>query len=286
MNEAGARIAAPPRIGIKLSNSHTPDILKKIIDYKKDELAAVKRSIPVAELNARLADLPPAKGFEASLRRVDGDGRTAIIAEVKKGSPSKGVIREDFDPTSIAGIYAENGAACLSILTDGHFFLGSLRYLADIRKTVDIPLLRKDFIFDPYQIIEARAAGADAVLLIAAMLDLSMLRDFYSLAGELGLDVLLEVHDERELETALRIECPLIGINNRNLRTFVTDLATTERLLRIIPDDRFVVSESGINTRADVLRLHDAGAGAFLVGESMMREADIGAKLRELLGEV
>jgi indole-3-glycerol phosphate synthase len=272
------------RIGIKLLNSDTPDILKKIIDYKKDELAAVKGRVPAAELNARLADLPPAKGFETSLRKVDNDGRTAIIAEVKKGSPSKGIIREDFNPTAIAGIYAENGAACLSVLTDEHFFLGSLQYLADIRKTVDIPLLRKDFIFDPYQIVEARVAGADAILLIAAMLDLSMLRDFYSLARELGLDVLLEVHDERELETALRTDCSLIGINNRNLRTFVTDLGTTERLLGQIPDDRFVVAESGIHTRGDVLRLHDAGAGAFLIGESLMREADIGAKLRELLG--
>ncbi len=266
-------------------NSDTPDILKKIVDYKKDELAAIKGRVPAAELKARLADMPPAKGFGSSLRKMDNDGRTAIIAEVKKGSPSKGIIRKDFDPSAIAGIYSENGAACLSVLTDEHFFLGSLQYLADIRETVDIPLLRKDFIFDPYQIVEARVAGADAILLIAAMLELSMLSDFYAMARELDLDVLLEVHDERELETALRTECPLIGINNRNLRTFVTDLGTTERLLRQMPDDRFVVAESGINTRADVLRLHGAGAGAFLIGESMMREADIGAKLRELRGE-
>jgi indole-3-glycerol phosphate synthase len=265
--------------------SDTPDVLKKIIDYKKGELALAKGRVTVSELNSRLADLPSAKGFESSLRKVDGAGRTAIIAEVKKGSPSKGIIREDFNPTAIAGIYAENGAACLSVLTDEHFFLGSLLYLANIRKVVDVPLLRKDFIFDPYQIIEARVAGADAILLIAAMLELSMLKDFFSLARELGLDVLLEIHDERELETALRTDCHLIGINNRNLHTFVTDLGTTERLLRQMPDDRFVVAESGINSREDVLRLHDAGAGAFLVGESLMREADIGAKLRELLGE-
>lgn len=262
----------------------TPDILKKIIDYKKEELAAVKSGVPLAELKSRLADLPPAGGFEMALRRTDGAGRTAIIAEVKKGSPSKGVIREDFDPVDIAGIYAENGASCLSVLTDEHFFLGSLRYLSDIRKVVDIPLLRKDFIFDPYQIIEARAAGADAVLLIAAMLELPILREFHALAAELGLDVLLEVHDERELEAALGTECTLIGINNRSLHSFVTDLGTTERLVKLVPRGRFVVAESGIDTRADIVRLSRTGAGAFLIGESLMREPDIGAKLRELLG--
>ncbi len=262
----------------------TPDILKKIIEHKKEELAAVKSRVPLSELKACMADLPPVRGFEASLRKTDEAGRTAIIAEVKKGSPSKGVIRKDFDPVDIAGIYAENGAACLSVLTDEHFFLGNLRYLSDIRRVVDIPLLRKDFIFDSYQIMEARAAGADAILLIAAMLDISVLKDFYSLAGELDLDVLLEVHDERELEAALRTECSLIGINNRSLHTFVTDLGTTGRLIRLIPRERFVVAESGINTRADIVRLRQTGAGAFLIGESMMREPDIGAKLRELLG--
>lgn len=261
----------------------TPDILKKIIDYKKEELAAVRSRVPLAELKARLPDLPPVKGFEAALRKTVETGRTAIIAEVKKGSPSKGVIREDFDPVAIAGIYAENGAACLSVLTDEHFFLGNLRFLSDIRKVVQIPLLRKDFIFDPYQIVEARAAGADAILLIAAMLELPVLRDFSALAAELGLDVLLEVHDEQELESALRTDCALIGVNNRNLRTFATDLETTGRLIRLMPGERFVVAESGINSRADIDRLRGAGAGAFLIGESLMREPDIGAKLRELL---
>ncbi len=275
----------PLRIGIEFLMAGTPDILKKIIDYKREELAAVKTRFPVAELKARMADLPPVKGFQASLRKAGGDGRTAIVAEVKKGSPSKGVIRADFDPAKIAGIYEANGAACLSVLTDEHFFLGDLRYLSDIRRSVEIPLLRKDFIFDPYQIMEARAAGADAILLIAAMLDLSALKDFFSLARELDLDVLLEVHDERELETALQTECGLIGINNRNLRTFSTDLATTERLLTMVPRERLVVSESGINTRADIVRLRQSGAGAFLVGESLMREPDIGKKLRELRGE-
>jgi indole-3-glycerol phosphate synthase len=172
------------------------------------------------------------------------------------------------------------------VLTDERFFLGHLRYLGLIREQVRLPLLRKDFICDPYQIVEARCAGADAVLLIAAMLELEQLRDFAALARELGLDVLLEVHDEAELETALQTDCELIGINNRDLRTFVTDLATTERLLPLIPPGRFVVAESGIHNRADIQRLQTAGADAFLIGESLMREADIEAKLRELLGNL
>ena len=261
----------------------TPDILNKIIAYKKGELAAIKARVPLAELEARIPDLPPTRGFLRGLRNAHDKGGTAVIAEVKKGSPSKGVIRSDFDPVVVADTYAANGAACLSVLTDEHFFLGSLKYLAEIRKRVAIPLLRKDFIFDPYQVIEARAAGADAVLLIAAMLDLSGLKEFSTLAHELGLDVLLEVHDEKEVETALRTDCRLIGINNRNLNTFETDLGTTERLLRLIPEDRFTVSESGINTRNDIVRLQNAGAKSFLIGESLMREADIGKKLRELL---
>lgn len=265
--------------------SGTPDILQRIVDYKKGELASARSRIPLADLKARCADAHPVRGFRESLVRVDEAGRTAVIAEVKKGSPSKGIIRADFDPVAIAGIYEKNGAACLSVLTDEHFFLGRLDYLARIRGAVNIPLLRKDFIFDDYQIWEARAAGADAVLLIAAMLDLSRLREFVAIARELSLDVLLEVHDEDELQTALATDCRLIGINNRNLRTFVTDLITTERLCAPLPPDRFPVSESGINTRADVLRLRTSGARAFLIGESMMREPDIGGKLREILGE-
>jgi indole-3-glycerol phosphate synthase len=265
--------------------SGTPDILQRIVDYKKGELASARSRIPLTDLKARCADAHPVRGFRESLVRVDEAGRTAVIAEVKKGSPSKGIIRADFDPVAIAGIYEKNGAACLSVLTDEHFFLGRLDYLARIRGAVNIPLLRKDFIFDDYQIWEARAAGADAVLLIAAMLDLSRLREFAAIARELSLDVLLEVHDEDELETALATDCRLIGINNRNLRTFVTDLSTTERLCALLPPDRFPVAESGINTRADVLRLRTAGARAFLIGESMMREPDIGGKLREILGE-
>lgn len=263
----------------------TPDVLRKIVEYKKNELAFATSRISLAELKARCGDTPPALSFRESLERVDAAGRTAVIAEVKKGSPSKGVIRADFEPVEIAGIYEKHGAACLSVLTDEHFFLGHLDYLTRIRAAVAIPLLRKDFIFDPYQIWEARAAGADAILLIAAMLDLSRLREFIACAGELSLDVLLEVHDEGELETALETDCRLIGINNRNLRTFVTDLGVTERLCALMPPDRFPVAESGINTRQDILRLRGVGARAFLVGESLMREPEIGGKLREILGE-
>ena len=263
-----------------------PDILQKIIDSKKGEVAALQAVQPIAELRERIADLEDQpRGFERALRDACASGWTAVIAEVKKGSPSKGVIRPDFDPLAIAEAYQENGAVCLSVLTDEHFFLGNLRYLALIREQVGLPLLRKDFIFDHYQIYEARAAGADAILLIAAMLDLHQLRDLSALADELQLDVLLEVHDEAELETALRTDCGLIGINNRNLRTFVTDLGTTERLAALVPPDRLIVAESGIEHRDDLLRLQRAGAHAFLIGESLMREADIGAKLQELLGE-
>lgn len=263
--------------------NNTPDILQKIVTHKKGELDLCKTLLPLDEVRARASAMPPVRGFEAALRAKANIGMTAIIAEVKKGSPSKGVIRPDFDPTTIAKIYEANGAACLSVLTDKDFFLGSIEYLIAIRKIVSLPLLRKDFIFDPYQIYEARAAGADAILLIAAMLDLSQLVDFIALARELTLDVLLEVHDEAELESALRTDCGLIGINNRNLRTFAIDLGTTGRLSRLMPHDRFVVTESGINSLADIRHLAAEGAGAFLIGESLMREDDIGAKLRELL---
>jgi indole-3-glycerol phosphate synthase len=263
-----------------------PDILKKIVSHKREELAAVKGAQPLAELKLRYADRDDRpRGFEQALRKAGRPGWTAIIAEVKKGSPSKGLIRPDFDPVAIAAVYEENGAACLSVLTEKKFFLGDLSYLALIRDRVGLPLLRKDFIFDPYQIHEARAAGADAVLLIAAMLDLHQLRDLSSLARELSLDVLLEVHDRDELETALQTDCTLIGINNRDLRSFVCDLAVTERLARLVPSERLIVAESGIHARGDIIRLQQAGAGAFLIGESLMREADVGGKLQELLAD-
>ena len=261
-------------------------ILDKIAEHKRQEVALAKGRRSLASLQRGIDDLEDQpRGFLRALRATADSGWTSVIAEVKKGSPSKGVIREDFDPLSIAETYQENGATCLSVLTDEQFFMGHLLYLAKIREVVSLPLLRKDFICDPYQIYEARAAGADAVLLIAAMLDAGQLAEYNALANELQLDVLLEVHDEKELEVALTTGCELIGINNRNLQTFATDLATTERLLPLIPSGHFVVAESGISSRADVLRLQKAGASGFLVGESLMREDDIGAKLKELQGE-
>jgi len=262
-----------------------PDVLKKIVDYKTGELSRVKGAAPLAEIIGRLADLEDQpRGFEAAIVNACSSGWTPIIAEVKKGSPSKGVIREDFDPLEIALTYQDNGASCLSVLTDEHFFLGHLSYLALIREQVSLPLLRKDFIFDPYQIYQARAAGADAVLLIAAMLELSQLREFSAIARELSLDVLLEVHDEAELETALQTDCNLIGINNRDLRSFVVDITTSERLAALVPPGRVLVAESGITRRDEIVRLEGKGLHAFLIGESLMREADIGTKLQELLG--
>ncbi len=261
-------------------------ILDKIAEHKRQEVAQAKSRRSLESLRRGIDELEDqTRGFLRALRTTADSDWTAVIAEVKKGSPSKGVIREDFDPLTIAATYQENGATCLSVLTDEHFFMGHLSYLAKIREVVSLPLLRKDFICDSYQIYEARAAGADAVLLIAAMLDAEQLTEYNALANELHLDVLLEVHDEAELEVALTTDCELIGINNRSLQTFVTDLATTERLLPLIPAGHFVVAESGITCRADVLRLQKSGAKAFLVGEALMREDDIGLKLQELQGE-
>ena len=262
--------------------TETPDILKRIVSRKREDLSTRMHTIPLTELVGRSTDMPRPRGFEAALRSTAADGRIAIIAEVKKGSPSKGIIRVDFEPREIARTYEDNGAICLSVLTEEHFFLGQLDYLGLIRESVNLPLLRKDFIFDPYQIYESRCAGADAILLIAAMLELSRLRDLHALARELQLDVILEVHDDEEMERALQTSCHLIGVNNRNLRTFVTDLDTTGRLARMMPANRLLVAESGIKTRADIQRLTYAGAAAFLIGESLMAETDIGAKLREL----
>ncbi len=259
-------------------------ILDKILARKITEVAAAKAQISSAALQDKIAQCPTTRGFEARLRDRSQQG-TAIIAEVKKGSPSKGIIRADFDHLAIARGYATAGACCLSVLTDESFFYGNLSFLSDITAQVDIPLLRKDFIIDPYQIYEARAYGADAILLIAAALKLEQLQQFHELAQQLGLDVLLEVHNAEELQLALQTDCTLLGINNRCLKTFVTDLQVSERLLRLIPPQRMVVSESGIHSRADIERLQLAGAGAFLVGESLMREDDFAAKLHQLLGD-
>ncbi len=259
-------------------------ILDEILKHKSLEVQAAKQVLPLTELKARLSDGGIIRPFTEALRSHGKDG-TAVIAEVKKGSPSKGIIRSDFDPLDIARCYSRAGAACLSVLTDERFFHGRLEYLTAIRQEVDLPLLRKEFIVDPYQVYEARVFGADAVLLIAAALEDEVLSDLAGLAGELQMDVLLEVHDEEELERALRVSTPMLGINNRNLKTFHTDLAVTERLLPLIPTDRLVVAESGIRTRQDICRLQKAGAGAFLIGESLVREEDIVGKLSLLLGK-
>ena len=256
-------------------------ILDEIVAYKKKELLETKRGTPFADQKMRAADAGPTRGFGKALAAGTG---IRLIAEVKKASPSKGVIREDFDPVKIAGTYEESGAACLSVLTEKNYFQGDLAYLGAIRKAVGLPLLRKDFIIDEYQIFEARAAGADAILLIAACLDRRQMEDFLGTAEGLGLDVLVESHTLKELDKTLLAGARILGINNRDLTSFTVNLQTTFDLLKDIPDDRIVVSESGIRTRDDVVRLEKSGVDAVLVGESLMREKDIGKKVKELLG--
>ncbi len=257
-------------------------ILDEIIANKKMELAETKRRTPLSDIRSKVSSAEPARGFGKALSGTDD---IRLIAEVKKASPSKGVIREDFDPVSIARIYEESGASCLSVLTEKKFFQGELEYLSRIRKVVKLPLLRKDFIIDEYQIHEARAAGADAILLIAACLEREQMADYLGIAQQLGLDVLVESHTYKELDKSLRAGATLVGINNRDLTTFSVSLQTTLDLVKDVPDDRTVVSESGIKTRDNVVKLHQAGVDAVLVGESLMREKDIGKKLKELLGK-
>jgi len=257
------------------------DILAEIAEYKREHVAQCKRRRGLDEVRSMARDAPDTLGFAAALA---GEG-TALIAEIKKASPSKGVIRADFDPERIAGIYAENGAAALSVLTDEAYFQGSNAYLGQAKAAAGLPALRKDFTLDPYQVHEARAIGADALLLIVAMMDGGQLRDLYGLATEeAGLDVLVEAHTATELEQALTLGPRLVGVNNRNLKTFKTDLETTFELLPRFAPDVLAISESGINHREDVERLQEAGVAAVLVGEALMREDDIGAKTRQLLG--
>ncbi|QEL20305.1 indole-3-glycerol phosphate synthase TrpC [Limnoglobus roseus] len=256
-------------------------ILDRIVETKWQEIAAAKALLPAADLESRIADLPPTRDFVAALSR---PGEVRIIAEVKKASPSAGVIRADFDPVRIATTYAEHGAACLSVLTDEQYFQGHLDYLAAIRRAVNVPLLRKEFILDRYQLLEARAAGADAVLLIAEILPGTRLGELHFEARELGLHVLVELHDAEELPRVLDSGAVLVGINNRDLRTFTTRLDHTLDLMPRIPPAVTVVSESGIKTRADLDRLAAAGVRAVLVGESLMRSPDIGAALDALRG--
>jgi indole-3-glycerol phosphate synthase len=258
------------------------DILQRILERKAGEVAQRRGERPLAELQARIAGLPPARGFTGAIRRRVGAGEPAVIAEVKKASPSKGLIRADFDPAAIARSYETAGAACLSVLTDVDFFQGSDACLREARAACALPVLRKDFTIDPYQVYEARVLGADCILLIVAALDDAALVDMTNLAHGIGLDVLVEVHDIDELERALQTDAALIGVNNRNLRTFAVSLETTLDLRGAVPRDRILVTESGIATRGDVARMREAGVDAFLVGESFMREADPGAALRRL----
>ena len=256
-------------------------ILDTIIAHKQKELQIEAEQVPLAPLKSKLANLPPTKDFRAAIAQSDNIN---LIAEVKKKSPSKGIIREDFDPIQIAETYAENGAAAISVLTDVRFFDGRLDYLSSIRQVVDVPLLRKDFTIDPYHIYQARVAGADAILLIVAALTKDQLREFMDIAESLSLASLVEVHTDTELEIALDVGAEIIGINNRDLRTFHTDLATTFSLQEFLPTGKVVVSESGIYTRADVESLREAGVNAILVGESLMRSPDIGEQVRKLIG--
>ncbi|MCP3720589.1 indole-3-glycerol phosphate synthase TrpC [Paraburkholderia sp. CNPSo 3281] len=257
------------------------DILEKIIAVKREEVRAAEQSAPLEELRlqARTRDL---RDFVGALRAKHDNGQAAVIAEVKKASPSKGVLRENFQPAEIARSYAEGGAACLSVLTDVQFFQGSAAYLEAARAACNLPVLRKDFIVDPYQVVEARAMGADAILLIAAALQPGEMRDLEALAHSLGLAVLVEVHDRAELTHALTLKTPLIGINNRNLRTFETTLDTTIGMLDDVPEDRIVVTESGILSRADVEKMRALSVHTFLVGEAFMRAEQPGAELARM----
>jgi indole-3-glycerol phosphate synthase len=258
-----------------------PSILDEIVAYKRRFVAQRKRRTPLEVLQGRAEGMPATKDFAGALR---GRDTLAIIAEIKRASPSKGVIRQDFDPEEIARAYEDNGAAAISVLTDEKYFQGSAADLMRVRKAVDVPVLCKDFVVDAYQIYEARAIGADAVLLIAAILDQEMIREYLQVAGGLDLDALVETHSRDELETVLRTNAQIIGINNRDLNTFNTDISTTIGLLPLIPKSRIVVSESGIHSRADVERLGKAGVNAVLVGEALMRKEDVGGTLRALSG--
>ncbi|HYG28385.1 MAG TPA: indole-3-glycerol phosphate synthase TrpC [Caulobacteraceae bacterium] len=255
------------------------DILDRIAAYKREDVAARKAARPTIDASAA----PPPRGFRAALERAHAPGRLALIAEIKKASPSKGLIRADFDPPALAKAYEAGGAACLSVLTDAPSFQGDDRFLAAAREATALPCLRKEFLVDPWQVAESRALGADAILVILAMVDDSLAADLMSEAARLAMDALVEVHDEAEMERAGRLGSTLIGVNNRDLRTFNVDLAVTERLSKTAPPNALLVTESGIFTPADAARLERSGASAMLVGESLMRQADVTAATRALL---
>jgi indole-3-glycerol phosphate synthase len=258
------------------------DILSRIVAVKREEIAAAQNKKPLALVRADAESRVLTRDFVGALRAKIAAGRPAVIAEIKKASPSKGVLCEDFIPADIAQTYAEHGAACLSVLTDVQFFQGCVDYLKQARASCQLPVLRKDFIVDAYQVYESRAMGADAILLIAAILDDAQMKEFEAIARSLDMAVLVEVHDAQELARALKLKTPLIGINNRNLKTFEVSLDTTLALMKDVPQDRLLVTESGIHTREDVLRMGAAGVNAFLVGEAFMRAPDPGEALADL----
>ncbi len=262
--------------------SGLPDILERILARKREEIAERRRRVGQRELEQRLDSASPPRGFVEALRRRRASGQPAVIAEIKKASPSRGVIRADFDPPAIARSYERGGAACLSVLTDVDFFQGADDDLVGARAACNLPVIRKDFIIDPYQVVEARAMGADCILLIVAALDQPQLDALYRQARDLGLDVLVEVHDREEMLRALELGLTMVGVNNRDLRRFETRLDTSLELLDLLPDEVFMVTESGIHSREDVRRLRAAGIDAFLVGEAFMRAEDPGEELARL----
>jgi indole-3-glycerol phosphate synthase len=264
--------------------SNTDDVLARICADTRAEVIRRRAAAPIDELRRRISHVGPTRGFGAALKQATMDGRFGLVAELKKASPSGGVIRQDFDAAALARAYQAGGATCLSVLTDGPHFQGSIEHLKAARKAVDLPVLRKDFVLDPWQVYESRAIGADCILLILAALADEQARSLAELARALDLDVLAEVHDRAELERALWLQTSLIGINNRNLKTLKTDLQTTIELAPLVPPDRFLISESGITTHDDVQRLAAGGVNCFLVGESLMRQADVAQAARTLLG--